>query len=222
MPPAVPKPRCAPWGPPDRPSPMKPAAAVFCSSSSDHPSLAIDLRGMREICIVIPCFNEARRLRAADLIAFLGSHPDAGICLVDDGSDDDTFAALQRVQSREPDRILVRRLEHNSGKAAAVRAGVLHVAALRQYSFIGYWDADLSTPLDEVDHLLAALKSDGRYRLAMGSRVKRLGSRIERRAARHVLGRMFAACATAVLGLSTYDSQCGAKIFRSEAVDVLF
>jgi dolichyl-phosphate beta-glucosyltransferase len=201
---------------------MKPAETVFRSSSHDQATRAVKRRGMQEICVVIPCFNEARRFRAADLIAFLRSHPHAGLCLVDDGSDDDTLAALQQVQSNEPDRILVRRLEHNSGKAAAVRAGVLHVAALRQYSFIGYWDADLSTPLDEVDHLLAALKSDSRYLLAMGSRVKRLGSRIERRAARHVLGRMFAACATAVLGLSTYDSQCGAKIFRSEVVDILF
>jgi glycosyltransferase involved in cell wall biosynthesis len=177
---------------------------------------------MQEICLVIPCYNEARRLPSADLIAFLRSHPQAGICLVDDGSDDDTLATLRQVQRSEPDRILVRSLQHNSGKAEAVRAGVLHVAALRQYSFIGYWDADLSTPLDEVDYLLAPLKGEGRYQFAMGCRVKRLGSRIERKVVRHVLGRMFATCASALLRLSTYDSQCGAKIFRSDVVDILF
>jgi dolichyl-phosphate beta-glucosyltransferase len=177
---------------------------------------------MRDLCIVIPCFNEARRLRSGDLIAFLASHPDADLCLVDDGSKDDTLRTLRQVQQREPDRILVCGLEHNSGKAAAVRTGVLHVAALEQYSFIGYWDADLSTPLDEVDYLLAALKGDQRCQLAMGSRVKRLGSRIERRVARHVQGRLFATCAGAILSMSTYDSQCGAKIFRSGVVHTLF
>jgi glycosyltransferase involved in cell wall biosynthesis len=177
---------------------------------------------MQEICIVIPCFNEALRLRSGDLIAFLRSHPQADLCMVDDGSNDGTLAALRQLQSSEPDRILIRRLEHNSGKAEAVRAGVLHAADLQRYPFIGYWDADLSTPLSEVDHLLEALQSDVRCQLAMGSRVKRLGSRIERRVARHVLGRVFATCASAVLGIAMYDSQCGAKVFRTEMVETLF
>lgn len=177
---------------------------------------------MQEVCVVIPCFNEEHRLRGADLLAFLDSHPATSLCLVDDGSRDGTLSVLERLRSRNPERILVHRLTANGGKAAAVRAGVLHVAEKGTWPIIGYWDADLSTPLDEVDRLLAVLHEDPGCQLALGSRVKRLGSRIDRKVARHILGRIFAACASGILGFAVYDSQCGAKLFRAESADVFF
>ena len=177
---------------------------------------------MPEVCVVIPCFNEAHRLRGDDFLAFLDAHPRSALCLVDDGSTDRTLDVLRRLQVRRPDRIIVHAVSPNGGKAEAVRAGVRHVAALGVWPIIGYWDADLSTPLDEVDRLLVVLKDHPECQLAMGSRVKRLGSRIERRVSRHVLGRMFAACASLILGFAVYDSQCGAKLFRRESVDVFF
>jgi dolichyl-phosphate beta-glucosyltransferase len=177
---------------------------------------------MQEVCVVIPCFNEEHRLRGADFLAFLDSHPAASLCLVDDGSEDGTFAALDALRASRPDQILVHRLTRNRGKAEAVRAGVLRVAASEGCPIIGYWDADLSTPLDEVDRLLEALRQNPQLRLVMGSRVKRLGAQIERRISRHVMGRMFATCASAILGVAVYDSQCGAKLFRRESAAVFF
>jgi dolichyl-phosphate beta-glucosyltransferase len=177
---------------------------------------------MHQVSVVVPCFNEAARLRGQHILDFVAAHPHVGVCFVDDGSEDGTLRLLQDLESRVPERILVRRLERNSGKAEAVRQGVLHVASSRPTPFIGYWDADLSTPLDEIDHLLAAFRIDPRYGLAMGSRVKRLGSEIDRRAARHYLGRVFSTLASHVLNLPVYDSQCGAKVFRSELAGVLF
>jgi dolichyl-phosphate beta-glucosyltransferase len=177
---------------------------------------------MQEVCVVIPCFNEEHRLRSADFLAFLESHPNASLCLVDDGSRDGTFAVLERLRASCSDRILVYRLASNSGKAEAVRAGVLHVAATARWPVIGYWDADLSTPLDEVDRLLAALRDPPGCYLALGSRVKRLGAHIERRMTRHLMGRVFATCASAILGVAVYDSQCGAKLFPVESAATFF
>ena len=177
---------------------------------------------MQDVCLVIPCYNEEHRLPRKALLAFLDASPDAALCFVDDGSADGTLSVLQELRGERPDRIVVHAVSPNGGKAAAVRAGVRHAAAVGSWSILGYWDADLSTPLAEADRLLAVLSTEPRCRIVMGSRVKLLGSRIERRVGRHVLGRIFAACASGILGFPVYDSQCGAKLFRRDAVDVFF
>jgi dolichyl-phosphate beta-glucosyltransferase len=177
---------------------------------------------MRDVCLVIPCFNEEQRLQGDHIAGFVGAHDAVRVCFVDDGSGDGTFRLLEGLRAKQPDRILVHRLERNSGKAEAVRQGVLHVSALRPPAFIGYWDADLSTPLSELDRLLAPFENGPQYRLAIGSRVKRLGSHIERNEARHYLGRIFSTLASRLLDLPVYDSQCGAKVFRADTAAVLF
>ena len=177
---------------------------------------------MQEVCVVVPCFNEEHRLRGADFLSFIAARPAASVCFVDDGSRDGTVAVLEALRSQCPERILVHRLETNGGKAQAVRAGVLHVAARGEWPIIGYWDADLSTPLVEVDRLLEALHAFPDCQLVLGSRVKRLGAHIERRMMRHIMGRVFATCASAILGFEVYDSQCGAKLFRTAMARVFF
>jgi glycosyltransferase involved in cell wall biosynthesis len=177
---------------------------------------------MPEVCVVVPCFNEEHRLRRAEFLSFATSHPTASLCFVDDGSTDGTMAVLEGLRSHCPERILVHRVAKNGGKAEAVRAGVRHVAAIGHWPIVGYWDADLSTPLDEVDRLLRVLQDHPDCQLVLGSRVKRLGAHIERRMSRHILGRVFATCASAILGFEVYDSQCGAKLFRVEMAQTLF
>jgi len=177
---------------------------------------------MQEVCVVVPCFNEEHRLRGNDFLSFIASHPHASLCFVDDGSRDGTVAVLERLRSQCPERLLVHRMPKNGGKAAAVRSGVLHVAAAGQWPVIGYWDADLSTPLEEVDRLLDVLRSNPGCQLVLGSRVKRLGAHIQRRLSRHIMGRIFATCASAILGFEVYDSQCGAKLFRAGMAPVFF
>lgn len=177
---------------------------------------------MPAICLVVPCFNEAKRLRGTDLVAFLDVHQEVDVCLVDDGSRDRTWDVLQALARQRPGRISAYRLEVNSGKAEAVRRGVLHVADRQSLEAIGYWDADFSTPLAEVEGLAKVLRDMPGCQLVLGARVKRLGARIERKASRHVLGRIFASLASGTLGLDIYDSQCGAKLIRAEWVGRLF
>ena len=177
---------------------------------------------MRGVCLVVPCYNEARRLRGDAFLDFVRSRADVSIAFVDDGSADRTLRTLEELSAQDKDHLLVRSLAENRGKAEAVRQGVLHAASLGRFGFIGYWDADLSTPLTELDRLLAALDRHPDCHLALGSRVKRLGSSIERNATRHYLGRIFCTVASQLLDLPVYDSQCGAKIFRAELADTLF
>ncbi len=177
---------------------------------------------MQDVCLVIPCYNEGRRLRVDAIAAFLQHRPDSAVCLVDDGSRDGTLTVLEQLRARVPERVDIVALARNGGKAEAVRRGVQHAARSERFAFIGYWDADLSTPLEEVDHLLAAFAEHPGCQVVMGSRVRRLGATIDRRPVRHYLGRVFSTSASLVLAMPVYDSQCGAKIVRSELAGVLF
>jgi len=177
---------------------------------------------MPEVCIVIPCFNEEHRLRGAEILQFLHAQPQTTICFVDDGSSDRTVDVLDRLEKSAPRSVVVLRLPVNQGKAEAVRQGMLHAAGSGRFALVGFWDADMSTPLREMTGMLRILDGDPACRLVMGSRIRRLGSQIHRSALRHYLGRMFSTFASMLLKLPVYDSQCGAKVVRTDLVDTLF
>jgi dolichyl-phosphate beta-glucosyltransferase len=177
---------------------------------------------MPDVCLVVPCFNEAARLNGAAFLDHLARDARTSLCFVNDGSTDGTSQALSAIAAQQPERIFVRTLTQNSGKAEAVRQGMLHVASMKAFAYIGYWDADLATPLAELDAMLDTLDQRPSCQIVLGSRWQRLGSRIRRRAWRHALGRVFATVASLTLDLPVYDSQCGAKVMRAAVVDALF
>jgi glycosyltransferase involved in cell wall biosynthesis len=163
--------------------------------------------------IVVPCYNEAARLPVDRFVDFAKGHPDVQFLLVNDGSRDDTLALLRRLESEHPENFEVLDQQPNQGKAAAVRAGMAE-ALKRRAAFAGYWDADLSTPLDELPRFVAVLRSHPERDIVFGARVQLLGRSIARVAARHYMGRLFATLASLALGVPVYDTQCGAKLFR--------
>ena len=170
---------------------------------------------MQTTVIVVPCYDEAERLRTDELLHALDQWPWLSFVLVDDGSRDRTRQVLEGLAAERPDRIRVVALDRNRGKAEAVRLGVLEATQGDVWAF-GYWDADLATPLDELPRLVAAL-ADGEALVALGSRVRLLGRAIDRRAQRHYIGRVYATLVSLILGLEVYDTQCGAKVFRNHA-----
>ena len=166
-----------------------------------------------DTALVVPCYNEARRLPAADFAEFLRKTPDLCVVFVDDGSSDATPARLRELAEAVPEQVEILTLPRNRGKAEAVRAGVQH--ALEQApAYVGYWDADLATPLAAALQLRSLLEERPELDLVLGARVVMLGRRIERRALRHYLGRAAATAIALSLGLRVYDTQCGAKLFR--------
>lgn len=164
--------------------------------------------------LVVPCYNEATRLDAAGWRDFLVRAPNARLLFVDDGSRDDTKGVLRAfVAAAPPGRAEMLALAQNGGKAEAVRAGMRHALA-QGAPIVGYADADLATPADELARLLGVAQRPGVY-VVMGVRVAMLGNEIRRRAARHYIGRVFATCASLILDAAVYDTQCGAKYFRA-------
>lgn len=178
---------------------------------------------MSEILIIVPCFNEAERLDTAAFHAFLESQQNVDLCFVNDGSTDDTKGVIENFVHEHPGRAQAMHLSDNVGKASAVREGMLACEKTGRYSFLGYWDADLATPLGEVKQFIAALISPpGEFCAIFGSRMQRLGAFIKRSTVRHILGRGFSTLASWVLQLAVYDSQCGAKLFKREVVGIAF
>jgi dolichyl-phosphate beta-glucosyltransferase len=164
--------------------------------------------------LVVPCYNETHRFRPDEFLQLVGSRSDTGLIFVDDGSTDGTSALIADVVARSDGKASVLTLRENAGKAVAVQSGVL-AAFERQPEFVGYWDADLSTPLAALADFLQVFETNAEVDLVMGARVKLLGRQIDRHAIRHYCGRAFATAASLALGVGVYDTQCGAKVFRA-------
>ena len=167
--------------------------------------------GSERPVVVVPCYDEERRLDTNAFRALAGTGR-VELLFVDDGSTDATGAILAALAARS-ERITVLSLPDNTGKAEAVRRGML-LAVRNGAQTVGYLDADLATPPPELLRLVDAIEGQPELAAVLGSRVARLGSTIERQALRHYLGRLFATLASAALGVPVYDTQCGAKLFR--------
>lgn len=167
---------------------------------------------MSSVTLVVPCYNEGSRLDDEAFLSLVGGDEALRLLFVDDGSKDDTAQRLAALAARSP-RISTFSLDRNQGKAEAVRAG-LRRALGEGAQFVGYLDADLATPVSEVGRLVGLLRA-GTASVLLASRVSLLGREIQRKPARHYLGRIFASVASLVLRLTVYDTQCGAKFFRA-------
>ena len=171
-----------------------------------------------EISIVIPAFNEERRLPPtfAKLAAWIRAKKiDAEIVVVDDGSADDTARVTQEFAAAFPGvRLLSNRI--NKGKGYSVRHGMLESRGR-----VGlFTDADLSAPIEEADKLLAALESAD---VAFGSRaVDRSLIATHQSRFREVAGIIFNKFVQVVLRIPFVDTQCGFKAFRMQRARILF
>ena len=173
--------------------------------------------------IIIPCYNEAKRLPIASFEAFLSEQAaDITVLFVNDGSSDDTIQTLMQLKGNFADQVEILDLKKNVGKAETIRQGLLHSYDLG-YDYLGYFDADLATPLDEIPRLLGYTAKDPLPYIVMGSRIKLLGyTDIQRKLGRHYIGRVFATIVSNMLQLPIYDTQCGAKLLKREVVPMLF
>ena len=162
--------------------------------------------------IIVPCYNEAERLDVQAFRRFAEQSEGLHFLMVDDGSTDDTLGVLESLATTDGFSLLA--CSRNSGKAEAVRAGFQEVLARNDAQAIGFWDADLATPLVEIDRFRRRMALDEAIDIVIGARVKLLGRRIERQRMRHYMGRATATIVSNLLDLPVYDTQCGAKIFR--------
>lgn len=169
--------------------------------------------------IVIPCYNESKRLKRESYTTFSNAYPDIDFLFVNDGSSDNTSDILREF-SFESNNFHHIDLYPNRGKAEAIRNGFLFALGNWDFEYIAYWDADLQIPLTELPTFIRM--TDEGFDIVMAMRIKRLGSTMKRSISRHILSRCFATCASFSLDLPVYDTQCGAKLFKRGLIKDLF
>src|SRR5438552_15827250 len=127
------------------------------------------MRVVKSSIVVIPCYNEAQRLPTVKFQDFVRNEPSVKFIFVNDGSTDATQRVLEALRDFAPERFQICDLSKNVGKAEAVRKGVL-LAFQSSPDYVGYWDADLATPLETITSFsdLLELKSD--LEMVLGSR----------------------------------------------------
>lgn len=175
---------------------------------------------MKKVAVIIPCYNEESRLPVGEYLQFLPTF-DGWILFVDDGSTDKTLDVLNEVKQRFSNKVDILHLQKNAGKAEAVRQGVLAITSYEGIDIIGFMDADLSTPFEEIDYFMSVFKNN-RFHMVFGSRMSRIGANIQRFHSRHYFGRVVATAISIYLRIPIYDSQCGAKFFHLDFAKLLF
>jgi glycosyltransferase involved in cell wall biosynthesis len=171
------------------------------------------------LSIIIPAFNESARIGSAlrQVLACVRQRNwPAEVIVVNDGSRDNTAEIVRRFVAENP---IVRLIENpvNRGKGFSVRNGMLHASG----DVMMFTDADLSSPMEETERLLAAIREGAD--IAIGSRWLDKGRQTKHQPwYRQMFGRCFNLVTRLVMGLPFADTQCGFKAFRREAAYTVF
>ena len=128
---------------------------------------------MNQSCtIVIPCYNEERRFPLAGFTEYVRAHPGIRFLLVNDGSRDNTLEVLRQARQGLEEQVDILDQKVNGGKAEAVRAGMLAAMDRPGCEVAGFWDADMATPLEQIEDLAGTLTGHPEILMVFGSRVK--------------------------------------------------
>jgi dolichyl-phosphate beta-glucosyltransferase len=168
--------------------------------------------------IVIPAYNEGKRLGATleKVLGYLrGQRWNAEVIVVNDGSHDNTAELVRELAEKDPRLRLVEN-PGNRGKGYSVRNGMLNALG----DVVVFSDADLSSPIEEMPKLLAALAAGAD--IAIGSRWLRAELQTQRQSLhRQLFGRVFNLLNRMILGLRFKDTQCGFKAFTRRAAQTI-
>lgn len=173
------------------------------------------------VTIVVPCYNEEKRLDPEKFIHYLTFRHNSRLLFVDDGSTDGTMEIIDRLKGAFPERVIIEKYEQNKGKAYAVRHGMLKAYEIGGVDFAAFIDADLAIPIDQVDGLIQELKLKKKTIAITSRRLKRVmgntGIRADLSAwLNDLINFLF------FRGDKISDTQCGCKAFAIERIPELF
>lgn len=165
----------------------------------------------QNLFMIVPCFNEEKRINL-DYWNKLAELPNVHWIFVNDGSSDGTKSLLNQIENSS-----VINLESNSGKAEAIRKGILETFNKDQSEIFqfGYLDADSAFEIEDIKNVIKlSFSKESTYDSYWGSRVALSGRHIYRNNLRHILSRILITIFGYRLGNLPYDPQTGFKIFK--------
>jgi len=171
--------------------------------------------------IIIPCYNEAKRLNFEAFKVFISSHVNYILCFVNDGSKDHTLSELLKFQKEMGDRVVVIDLPQNLGKAEAVRSGINYIIKNPKIDTVGFMDADLATGFQDYTRLVSKMNI-GRKKMVFGSRKKNEELLMQRTRFRKLASWAVGLFIKLIVGLPIKDTQCGAKVFKRTTASLVF
>ena len=175
------------------------------------------ISGKPYLSIVIPAYNESERIiptigAIASYVSDMGFEWE--LIVADDGSKDNTVKLLQDLGFVNLQVLIA---DKNGGKGSAVQRGML--AAKGDY--VLFSDADNSTPIQEINKMLATIKNEG-FDVVVGSRATDGASETNKSILRHILSNGLRMMVKYLLGINVRDTQCGFKLFTEKAAKHLF
>ena len=175
----------------------------------------------RCVGLVIPCYNEENRLLKDDFLEFIDQNSGYHLCFVNDGSTDNTLSVLKKLKEGRENSISIYDCKINGGKAEAVRQGMLYLNQFEELDYLGFLDADLSTDLLDFDELVTTIEKSN-YKIVSGSRIHRMGANISKDSIRGVISLAINFIICKILQMDFKDTQCGAKIFDKNIIEIAF
>jgi len=171
--------------------------------------------------IIIPCYNEEKRLDVSAFLTFVQNHDTYHLCFVNDGSIDETIKVLRSMQKQVENQISVLNVKRNVGKASAVRAGARYFYNRKDVDYIGFMDADLSTDFNDFKKLVATMDKNEALSMVFGSRRKG-ECEVKRTGFRNLFSKTIKWIVFLILRLPIEDTQCGAKLFRRSSISIAY
>lgn len=177
---------------------------------------------MDKVLICIPCYKESKRLAPflEQILALDQALPyQLNIRFLDDGSgpeEQQKFAAYMESAQKQFKHFQIgsQLFATNRGKGAVLRDGFSY-GLTENFNIVGFSDGDGATPFYEILAMIEELRAAPALQVLIGSRIKCLGKTVERSYKRHLSGRIFATLLSNIFNIPVYDSQCGAKLFKT-------
>ncbi|MCX7919589.1 MAG: glycosyltransferase family 2 protein [bacterium] len=172
------------------------------------------------LSIIIPAYNESARIRQTieKIIAYLATKSySSEVIVVDDGSSDGTQSVIHPfIQEYKTLKFI--RYTPNRGKGYAVKTGMLEAKG----KYCLFSDADLSTPIEELDRFLQIMESENCH-IVIGSRGLPTSQVLKHQPwFRERMGKIFNWFVQKLVFPGIKDTQCGFKLFRAEVIQPLF